>query len=133
MQMTGVSTFGQTTGRSGSALGIESTPAVCVSVSACVLRVVRLCVFVCFRGREREKERKRERLGAEADAPRAHTQTHAHTGAGAEDRAFWVGALINPLPALGVAPEVRPSMLQSQDSLATIGIVTQGLQVCCST
>jgi hypothetical protein len=27
------------------------------------------------------------------------------------DRAFWVGALINPIPALGVAMEIRPSLL----------------------
>ena len=30
------------------------------------------------------------------------------------ERAFWIGALINPLPALGVAMEVRPSLLMAK-------------------
>ena len=30
------------------------------------------------------------------------------------ERAFWIGALINPLPALGVAMEIRPSLLMSK-------------------
>lgn len=33
--------------------------------------------------------------------------------AGAVDRALWVGALINPLPGMGVAPEIRHAILEN--------------------
>ena len=45
---------------------------------------------------------------------------------GTEDalyRAFWTAALINPVPALGVALEVRPMVLESNDALHTCEIV----------
>jgi hypothetical protein len=29
-----------------------------------------------------------------------------------DELAFWLAALINPLPVLGVSPEVRPAVLQ---------------------
>lgn len=35
----------------------------------------------------------------------------ANDVAGAVDRALWVGSLINPLPGLGVAHEIRPALL----------------------
>jgi hypothetical protein len=44
-----------------------------------------------------------------------------------DNRAFWVAALINPLPALGVALEVRPSVLAATSSLARIEVVKRGL------
>ena len=37
----------------------------------------------------------------------------AHDVGGAVDRALWVGALINPLPGMGVAPEIRPALLEN--------------------
>jgi hypothetical protein len=52
------------------------------------------------------------------------------------ERALWVAALINPLPGLGVAMEVRPAMLQScvatgpegACASALCGIATRGIQ-----
>mmetsp|Transcript_10173 Transcript_10173/g.11679 ORF Transcript_10173/g.11679 Transcript_10173/m.11679 type:complete len:399 (+) Transcript_10173:230-1426(+) len=44
------------------------------------------------------------------------------------DRAMWVAALINPLPALGVAPEIRPSMLQATNVLERVEIATEGIR-----
>eukprot|EP01048_Picozoa_sp_COSAG05_P013465 COSAG05_NODE_1437_length_4887_cov_5.343150_3_plen_489_part_00 len=55
------------------------------------------------------------------------------------DRALWVGALINPLPPLGVAPEIRPALLlavaeasdeqnQLTGAVAAIKVVTKGLE-----
>ena len=59
-------------------------------------------------------------LGAMPPAPDA---------AGAAERALWVGALINPLPALGVAPEIRPLLLAaSSDEEAMVSIATGGIQ-----
>ena len=51
----------------------------------------------------------------------------ATDGATAAERAFWVGALINPLPPLGVAPEIRPALLASTDSLDAVLIATRGI------
>jgi Lon protease-like protein len=53
--------------------------------------------------------------------------------AGAVDRALWVGALINPLPGLGVAPEIRPHILEASFStednyIPLMQIVTHGIQ-----
>jgi Lon protease-like protein len=48
--------------------------------------------------------------------------------AGAVERALWVGALINPLPALGVAPEIRPALLESNDALLTVKIAAEGVR-----
>lgn len=39
------------------------------------------------------------------------------------ERAFWVGALINPLPGMGVAMEIRPMLLMSKTAEERIGIV----------
>jgi hypothetical protein len=33
-----------------------------------------------------------------------------------EERALWVAALINPLPGLGVAYEIRPAMLATNSA-----------------
>ena len=38
----------------------------------------------------------------------------------AEDLAFWVAALVNPLPALGVSREIRPKVLESEDALKRV-------------
>ena len=40
----------------------------------------------------------------------------SHRGAGVVERSLWVGALINPLPGLGVAMEVRPLLLAAGDN-----------------
>jgi hypothetical protein len=44
------------------------------------------------------------------------------------DRAFWVGALINPIPALGVAMELRPALLLAQSPNERIDIVVAGIR-----
>eukprot|EP00511_Aplanochytrium_stocchinoi_P004350 CAMPEP_0204830910 /NCGR_PEP_ID=MMETSP1346-20131115/9482_1 /ASSEMBLY_ACC=CAM_ASM_000771 /TAXON_ID=215587 /ORGANISM="Aplanochytrium stocchinoi, Strain GSBS06" /LENGTH=316 /DNA_ID=CAMNT_0051961523 /DNA_START=357 /DNA_END=1305 /DNA_ORIENTATION=+ len=44
------------------------------------------------------------------------------------DRAMWVAALINPLPALGVAPEIRSNMLRATDVLERVEVVTEGIR-----
>jgi hypothetical protein len=44
------------------------------------------------------------------------------------DRAFWVGALINPIPALGVAMEIRPALLLAKTPNERVDIVTAGIQ-----
>lgn len=43
------------------------------------------------------------------------------------DRAFWVGALINPLPALGVAMEIRPKLLTAVSAEERIDIARDGI------
>lgn len=51
--------------------------------------------------------------------------------AGAVDRALWVGALINPLPGMGVAPEIRPALLEnaaSEDYLLILRTATHGIR-----
>ena len=49
---------------------------------------------------------------------------------GAVDRALWVAALINPLPALGVAPEIRPSVLEhaNDNPKKALEITTEGIE-----
>jgi hypothetical protein len=44
------------------------------------------------------------------------------------DRAFWVGALINPIPALGVALEIRPSLLCACTPEERVDIALQGIR-----
>lgn len=42
-------------------------------------------------------------------------------------RAVWVGALINPIPALGVAYEIRPAMLMARDTHGMLKVATDGI------
>jgi hypothetical protein len=42
-------------------------------------------------------------------------------------RAVWVAALINPIPALGVAYEIRPALLMSRDTTGMLKIATDGI------
>jgi len=42
--------------------------------------------------------------------------------------ASWTAALINPLPALGVAPEVRPAILSAATPLERVQIAQEGLR-----
>ena len=44
------------------------------------------------------------------------------------DRSLWVAALINPLPALGVAMEIRPAVLQAPSTANALAVVTSGIQ-----
>jgi hypothetical protein len=44
------------------------------------------------------------------------------------DRAFWVGALINPIPALGVATEIRPALLLAKSPNERVDIVIAGIR-----
>lgn len=46
----------------------------------------------------------------------------------ADDRALWVAALINPLPALGVALEIRPLALAATSTLARLAVAQRGLE-----
>ena len=41
--------------------------------------------------------------------------------------AFWIGSLINPLPAMGVAMEIRPALLMSDSAEERINIAHDGL------
>jgi Lon protease-like protein len=43
------------------------------------------------------------------------------------ERAFWVGALINPLPALGVALEIRPALLTARTAEERVHIASEGI------
>ena len=43
------------------------------------------------------------------------------------DRAFWVAALINPLPGLGVAMEIRPLLLMARTAEERVGIALKGI------
>lgn len=43
------------------------------------------------------------------------------------DLAFWIGALINPLPAMGVATEIRPALLTAPDVEKRIKIAHDGI------
>jgi hypothetical protein len=43
------------------------------------------------------------------------------------ERAFWIGALINPLPALGVAMEVRPKLLMAKDAEERVDLALEGI------
>merc|ERR1712217_943583 len=44
------------------------------------------------------------------------------------DRALWVAALINPLPGLGVAWEIRPSMLAASSATKRLQVAMEGLR-----
>ena len=43
------------------------------------------------------------------------------------ERAMWVGALINPLPAMGVAMEVRPALLTATSAEKRVDIACDGI------
>jgi hypothetical protein len=43
------------------------------------------------------------------------------------ERAFWVGALINPIPAMGVAMEVRPLLLSAKTAEERVRVAQDGL------
>jgi len=43
-------------------------------------------------------------------------------------RALWVAALINPLPALGVALEIRPAVLTARTTSRRLSVAKQGLR-----
>lgn len=43
------------------------------------------------------------------------------------ERAFWVGALINPLPAMGVALEIRPALLMATKAEQRVEVALQGI------
>jgi hypothetical protein len=43
------------------------------------------------------------------------------------ERALWVGALINPLPSMGVATEIRPALLVSKKAEERVQVALDGL------
>ena len=43
------------------------------------------------------------------------------------ERAFWVGALINPLPAMGVALEIRPALLTAKKAEQRVEVALNGI------
>jgi len=43
------------------------------------------------------------------------------------ERAMWVGALINPLPALGVAMEIRPTLLVAKSAEDRVQVALEGI------
>ena len=43
------------------------------------------------------------------------------------ERAFWIGALINPIPAMGVALEIRPALLTATKVEDRVDIALQGI------
>mmetsp|Transcript_17083 Transcript_17083/g.24050 ORF Transcript_17083/g.24050 Transcript_17083/m.24050 type:complete len:347 (+) Transcript_17083:65-1105(+) len=43
------------------------------------------------------------------------------------ERALWVGALINPIPALGVAMEIRPSLLTAKTAQERVDVAHEGI------
>jgi len=43
------------------------------------------------------------------------------------ERAFWVGALINPLPSMGVAMEIRPALLVSKRAEERVQVALDGI------
>ena len=45
----------------------------------------------------------------------------------ADGRAFWAAALANPVPALGVCREVRPTLLQADDTALRVEAVRAAL------
>ena len=45
-----------------------------------------------------------------------------------DDRAIWLAALINPLPALGVALEIRPAVLTAQATSTRLEVALAGLK-----
>uniref|UniRef100_A0A7S4J8V5 Lon N-terminal domain-containing protein n=1 Tax=Odontella aurita TaxID=265563 RepID=A0A7S4J8V5_9STRA len=44
------------------------------------------------------------------------------------DLAFWVGALINPIPAMGVAMEVRPALLTAETAEERVQVALEGIE-----
>lgn len=42
-------------------------------------------------------------------------------------RAIWVASLINPIPALGVAYEIRPALLMARDTRGMLKVATDGI------
>lgn len=42
-------------------------------------------------------------------------------------RAVWVAGLINPIPALGVAYEIRPALLMARDTNGMLKVATEGI------
>ena len=44
------------------------------------------------------------------------------------ERALWIGALINPLPGMGVALEIRPQLLNSTSAKERVDIALHGLR-----
>ena len=44
-------------------------------------------------------------------------------------RATWVASLINPIPALGVAYEIRPALLMARDTLTMLTVATEGIRL----
>lgn len=43
------------------------------------------------------------------------------------ERSFWIGALINPIPAMGVALEIRPALLTATKAETRIDIALDGI------
>lgn len=43
-------------------------------------------------------------------------------------RALWVGALVNPIPAMGVALEIRPALLTAKTAEDRIDVALEGIQ-----
>lgn len=43
------------------------------------------------------------------------------------ERALWVGALINPLPSMGVATEIRPALLVSKQAEERVQVALEGI------
>jgi len=57
-------------------------------------------------------------LGQLGEIPPEHEPT---------ERALWVGALINPLPSMGVAMEIRPALLVSKKAEERVQIAMEGI------
>eukprot|EP00242_Pyramimonas_sp_CCMP2087_P018243 CAMPEP_0198198016 /NCGR_PEP_ID=MMETSP1445-20131203/1542_1 /TAXON_ID=36898 /ORGANISM="Pyramimonas sp., Strain CCMP2087" /LENGTH=282 /DNA_ID=CAMNT_0043867455 /DNA_START=530 /DNA_END=1378 /DNA_ORIENTATION=+ len=45
-----------------------------------------------------------------------------------DDRAFWVAAMINPVPALGVAYEIRPAVLTAQSTTTRLEVALAAIK-----
>lgn len=45
------------------------------------------------------------------------------------DRALWVGALINPLPGMGVALEIRPALLSAKTAEERVEVALEGVRL----
>ena len=74
--------------------------------------------LVVSTGREREPGQMERLLGDLGPMPEAESP---------DDRALWVSALINPLPALGVALEIRPAALSASSALERVEVAQTGL------
>lgn len=70
------------------------------------------------RENEREKGQIDELLACIGDIPPSDEPT---------ERAFWVGALINPLPAMGVSLEIRPSLLTAKNAETRVDVALDGI------